>query len=345
MSPFFAAKLGQEAIDVGLQVGMRRRAVLAAFASMTAAHRVCAQPAGKIPTIGYLGSNSREAQARWTAAFVRRLGELGWIEGRTVVIEWRFADGQFDRAPALVADFVAKKVDLIVTSAEPNIRAAMQATSTIPIVFAVAGDPVGGGLVQSLARPGGNVTGLSAQSLETAAKRLQLMREAIPGLRRLAVPNTVGQTTSSREAVELAGVARSLGLELIEQTLVRTEEIAPFMASLKGRADALHVPFAPFFNSNRVALNRGALDAGIASFCVSREFMEGGALMSYGPDIADFFRRAADFADRILRGARPAEMPVEQTVRWELVISMGVAQTLGLALSPRLLAQADEIVD
>src|SRR6478735_9169969 len=126
MSPFFAAKLGQEAIDVGLQVGMRRRAVLAAFASMTAAHRVCAQPAGKIPTIGYLGANSREAQARWTAAFVRRLGELGWIEGRTVVIDWRFADGGRDRAPALVADFVAKKVDLIVTSAEHNVRAAMQ---------------------------------------------------------------------------------------------------------------------------------------------------------------------------------------------------------------------------
>jgi putative ABC transport system substrate-binding protein len=200
-----------------------------------------AQQAGKLPTIGFLGSSTLSAMSQWTAAFVQRLRELGWIEGRTVAIEYRWAEGRTERAAEIAAEFVQRKVDVIVTSATAAVVAAKQATSVIPIVFAAAGDPVGTGLVASLARPGGNVTGLSIQQPDVAAKRLELLREVVPGLRRLAILANVGGPAVVLDMSEVQAAARTLGLEVITLEIRRGEDIAPALEGLKGRAEALYV--------------------------------------------------------------------------------------------------------
>jgi putative ABC transport system substrate-binding protein len=299
----------------------------------------------KSATIGFLGANTAAVQQRYTAALIQRLHELGWAEGRNLVIEYRWAEGRYDRSPGLVAELVQRKVDVIVTHAPPNVVAARKVTSDIPIVFAAVGDPVGVGIVASLARPGGNVTGLSLQSADVAGKRLGILREILPGMRRLAVLGNASSPNNVMERGEIQIAAQTFGLEVVVPEIKAAQEIGPAIESLKGRADALFVQTDPLTNTNRSQINAAALDARLPTSFGVREFAEAGGLMSYGPSFADLFRRAGDYVDKILRGAKPGDLPVEQPTKFELVINLKTAKSLGLTLSPMLLARADEVIE
>ena len=277
-------------------------------------------------------------------AFVQRLRELGWIEGRTVTIEVRWGEGRSERFAEIAAEFVRLKVDVIVT-AGVAVLAAKQATSVIPIVFAVAVDPLGSGLVASLARPGGNATGLSAQQSDLASKRVELLREVVPGLRRLAIVANAGNPGAVLETREVQAAAGTLGLDVATFEIRRTEDIAPAFESLKGRADALYVAGDAFVNTNRFRMNPLALGARLPTMHGVREIVEAGGLMSYGPNLSDLFRRAADFVDKILRGAKPGDIPVQQPTKFDLVINLITAKALGLTVPPLLLARADEVIE
>jgi putative ABC transport system substrate-binding protein len=304
-----------------------------------------AQQAGKLPIIGFMGSATSPVAAQWVASFVQRLRELGWLEGRDVAIEYRWAEGRDERAAEIAAEFVRRKVDVIVTSGTGMVLAAKQATSVIPIVFAAAGDPVGTGLVASLARPGGNVTGLSSQTAETAGKRLELLREIVPGLGRLAILANVGNPIVVLEMREVQAAARTLGLEVITLEIGRAEEIVPAFEALNGRAEALYVVFDALVNTHRFRINTLALAARLPTMHTFREGVEVGGLMSYGPNFPDLFRRAADYVDKILRGTKPADTPVEQPTKFDLTINLTTAKALSLEIPPGLLAIADEVIE
>jgi putative tryptophan/tyrosine transport system substrate-binding protein len=301
------------------------------------------QPAMRV--IGYLGANTPSAENQRITAFVLRLRELGWIEGRTIAIEVRWAGGRNERFAEIAAEFVRLKVDVIVTAGTAAVVAAKQATSVIPIVFAVVGDPVGTGLVSSLARPGGNVTGLSNQSADIVGKRLEQLREIVPGLRRLAILANVGSPLVVLEMREAQGTARTLGLEIVTSEIRRAEDIAPGVDALKGRADALYVVADPLVTTNRIRISTLALDARLPTMHGQRENVEAGGLMSYGPNFPGLYRRAADYVDKILRGANPADIPVEQPTKFDLVINLKTAKTLGLGVPTTLLATADEVIE
>jgi putative tryptophan/tyrosine transport system substrate-binding protein len=324
-----------------------RRKFLATLGGAAAAWPLTAraqQPA-KLPTIGFLVAGTPSSHGQWVAAFVRRLHELGWIEGRTVTIEYRWAEGRTERFDEIAAEFVRRKVDVIVTSATAAIVAAKQATSVIPIVFAAAGDPVGTGLVASLSRPGGNVTGLSIQQTDVAAKRLELLREFVPGLRRLAILANVDGPAVLLDMREVQTTARPLGLEVVTSEIRRGEDIAPAFETLKGRADALYVCIDPLVHTHRIRINTFALAARLPTMHGSRETVEAAGLMSYGPNHPDLWRRAGDYVDKILRGANPADIPVEQPRKFDLVINLTTAKALGLEIPPTLLATADEVIE
>jgi putative ABC transport system substrate-binding protein len=298
-----------------------------------------------MPTIGFLGANTPSAQSQWTAAFVQRLHELGWIEGRTVAIDYRWAEARNERSAEIAAEFVRLKVDVIVTSGTASPLAAKNATSVIPIVFAAAGDPVGNGLVASLARPGGNVTGLSNQRTDLAGKRLELLREVVLGLRRLAVIANVGAPDSVRELGEVQTAARVLGLEVTTWEIRRAEDIAPRFEALKDHVEALYVVGDPLVTTNRIRINTLALSARLPTIYGLRENVDAGGLMSYGPNFPDLFRRAAELVDKILRGAKTADIPVEQPTKFYLIINLTTAKALGLTVPPMLLARADEVIE
>jgi putative ABC transport system substrate-binding protein len=245
----------------------------------------------------------------------------------------------------MLAEFVQRKVDVIVTSGTGMVLAAKQATSVIPIVFAAAGDPVGTGLVTSLARPGGNVTGLSIQQTDIAAKRLELLREVVPRLGRLAILANVGGPSVVLDMREVQAAARTLDLEVILLEIWRGEDIMPAFEALNGRAEALYVSIDPLTNAHRVRINTLALAARLPTMHAVREGAEGGGLMSYGPNIPDLFRRAGDFVDKILRGAKPGDIPVEQPTKFDLVINLTTAKALGLTIPPMLLTCADEVIE
>jgi len=301
------------------------------------------QPA-KLPTIGFLGGTTPETWSRFVAAFVQRLRELGWIEGRTIAIEYRWAEGRGERFAEIAAEFVRLKVDVIVTVGGA-VLAAKQATSLIPIVFAAAADPVGSGLVASLARPGGNVTGLSSQFTDLAGKRLELLREMVPSLRRLAIMANAGYPASVLEMAEVQATARTLGLDVVTLEIRRAEDIAPAFEALKGRAEALYVCAESLVTTNRVRINTLALAARLPTMHSIREYVEAGGLMSYGPNFPDLWRRAGDLVDKILRGAKPADIPVEQPTKFDLIINLTTAKALGLDVPPTLLARADEVIE
>jgi putative ABC transport system substrate-binding protein len=305
-----------------------------------------AQQAGKLPTIGFLGSTTLASQATWLTAFRQRLRELGWIEGRTVTIEVRWAEGRPERFAEIAAEFVRLKVDVIFAMATEAAVAAKQATTTIPIVFPVASDPIATGLVASLARPGGNVTGLSSQTRDLGPKRIEQLRQILPNLRRLAVMVNGSFKTGLLELDEIRAAGDALGLEEVLPFEIRNaSDIAPAFLSIKGLADALYVVADPLANLNRLRINTFALVAQLPTIGAQREYVEAGGLMSYGPNYLDLNRRAADYVDKILRGAKPADLPVEQPIKFDLVINLITAQALGLTVAPTLLARADEVIE
>src|SRR5215469_14989184 len=290
---------------------MRRRDFITLLGGAAAAWPLAAraQQPGKLPTIGFLGSGTPSAWSPWTGAFVQRLRELGWIEGRTVAIEYRWAEGSTERFGEIAAEFVQLKVDVIVTTGAAAL-AAKQTTSVIPIVFAVANDPIGSGLVAGLARPGGNLTGLSVQARDLAGKRLEFF------------------------------------LEVVTLEVRRAEDIAPAFEALKGRAQALYVVTAdPLLITNRIRINTLANIARLPMITTQREFVETGGLMSYGPNYSSLFHHAADYVDKILRGAKPADIPVEQPTKFDLVINLTTAKALGLTIPESFLLRADEVIE
>ena len=304
-----------------------------------------AQQPGKLPTIGFLGAATQPTVSHWTVAFERRLRELGWVEGRTIAIEYRWAEGRQDRLTEIAAEFVQLKVNVIVTYATAPTVAAKRATSVIPIVFASAGDPVGTGLVASLARPGGNVTGLSNQQADLAGKRLELFREIDPKLQNLTIMGNVNAPASVLEMKEVETATRTLGLEVATSEIRRAEEIAPAFEVLKVRAGALYVVGDPLIFTNRVRINTLALGARLPTMYNFREYVQAGGLISYGANLTDLFRRSAEYVDKILRGTKPGDVPIEQPTKFDFVINLTTAKALGLDVPPALLARADEVIE
>ena len=304
-----------------------------------------AQQAQKLPTIGFLGGSTPSVDGHRVTALLQRLRELGWIEGRTVAVEVRWAEGRTERYAEIAAELVRLKVDVIVTWGTANVVAAKQATSEIPIVFAGASEPVGSGLVASLARPGGNVTGLSSQQADLAGKRLELLREIVPGLRRLAILVNVRNPAAVLDRGEVQTAARALGLEAVALEIRQAEDIAPAFEALKVRADALYVYLDLLTITNRIRINTLVLREQLPTMYGSREDVVAGGLMSYGANYLAVSRRAADFVDKILRGAKPADIPVEQPTKFDLVINLITARALGLTVPPTVLARADEVIE
>jgi len=271
---------------------------------------------------------------------VQRLRELGWTENRTITIEYRWAEGREERFAEIAAEFARLKVDAIIASGTPAVIASRQATSVIPIVF-----PVASGLVATLARPGGNVTGLATLGADLAGKRLELLREVVPGLRRLAIMGNVANVFTVLELHELQGAAHTLGLEVATLEIRRAQDIAPAFEALKSRADALYVCPEGLASTNRIRINTLALGERLPTMHGYREYVEAAGLMSYGPNFPDMFRRAADYVDKILHGAKPGDIPVEQPTKFDLIVNLTTAKALHLDIPPTLLARADEVIE
>jgi ABC-type uncharacterized transport system substrate-binding protein len=323
-----------------------RREFIAALGGAAAWPLVArAQQVAKLPTIGFLGQTTRSAGSEWVAAFVQRLRELGWIEGRTVAVEYRWGEGSAEHFAEIAAEFVRLKVDVIVTSGTPAVMASKQATSVTPIVFATAGDPVGTGLVASLTRPGGNVTGLATLGADLAGKRLELLREVVPGFRRVAIMGNVGNPFTVLELSQVREAADKLGLEVEKLEIQRAQDIVPAFEDLKDRANALYVCTDALTNTNRIRINILAVGARLPTMHGTRDYVEAGGLISYGPNYPDLFRHAADYVHKILRGEKPGNIPVEQPTKFDLVVGLVAAKALGLTLSPMLLARADEVIE
>ena len=275
---------------------------------------------------------------------MQRLRELGWIEGRTVAVEYRWPEGRNEHLAEIAAEFVRLKVDIIATSATPPTVAAKQATSVIPIVF-VVGDPVGAGFVASLARPGGNLTGLSIQGTDTAGKRLDLLREVVPGLLRLAIMANSDNPCAVLEMREAQAAARPLGLDIVTSEIRRPADIAPALDALKGHVEALYVCNDPLVTTNRMRISILALGARLPTIHGQREHIEAGGLISYGPNFLDLYQRSADFVDKILRGTKAGDIPVEQPTKFDLVINLISAKALGLTIPEAFLLRADEVIE
>ena len=335
---------------------MRRREFITVVGGAAAAWPISAraQQSGKLPTIGFLGQSTRSAASEWVAAFVQRLRELGWIENRTVAIDYRWVEGREERFAEVADEFVRLKVDVIVTSGTPAVLASKQATSVIPIIFATAGDPVRNNLVASLAQPGGNVTGLSLQMGDLAGKRLELLREVVPGLHRVAIMANVGNPFSVLELGEVQAAAGTLGLELVTLEIRHAQDIVPAFEALKGRSEALYVCTDGLINTNRIRINILAVGARLPTMHGSRDYVEAGGLMSYGVNFPNMFRRAAEYVDKILRGTRFGSRQVDNEIELgrlfdgdvgRLRVNLKTARTLGLTIPQSLLATADEVIE
>jgi putative ABC transport system substrate-binding protein len=324
---------------------MRRRDFVSGIAGSVALWPLTslAQQA-KLPTIGFLGASTQANWSNWTAAFVQRLRELGWTEGRNVAVEYRWAEGRSERFSEFAAEFVRLNVGVIVTVGSV-VPAARHATTTIPIVAVLASDPVASGLVASLARPGGNVTGFSIQSSDLAGKRIELLREVLPDLRRLAIIGNAGASGYAREIAEAQEAARKLALDVEVLEIRHAEDIAPAFATLKSGAQALYVCPDPLVNANHARINTLALGARLATLHPFRDYLGAGGFMSYGANNVDLFRRSGEIVDKILRGTKPADIPVEQPIKFELVFNLITAKALGITVPPTLLARADEVIE
>jgi putative ABC transport system substrate-binding protein len=304
-----------------------------------------AQQPAKVPTIGFLGPGTPTTAGAWVLAFAQRLRELGWIEDRTIKIDLRWAEGRNDRSAEIAADFVRLRVDVIVTYSSEHVHIARQATSTIPIVFALAGDPVGSGLVASLAHPGGNLTGMSSQNADLTGKRFELLREVVPNLRRLAVLFNGNNPAYGLEVDIVRAAAIPLGLEVLAAEIRGADDIAPTFAAIATKADALFVVGEPLTFTHRIRISTLALAARLPTTYSTREYVEVGGLMSYGPNFPALFRRAADYVHKILLGAKPGDLPIEQSTRYDLVVNLTTAKALDLTIPESFLLRADVVIE
>jgi len=312
------------------------------FALCSSAH---AQQPKKVPRIGYLSNTSPSADSARYEAFRQGLRELGYVAGKNVVIEYRYTEGKSDRLPALAAELVRLRVDVVVTGGGATTRAAKEATTTIPIVFAQDGDPVASGFVASLARPGGNITGLSNFAPELNGKRLELLKEIVPKLSRVAVLGTStvpGHARFLKETEPAAGALR-LQLQFLDVRAPKDIETA-FRAASKGRADGLLVLSGPVLTSHRTQVLDLAVESRLPAIYNFPEWVEAGGVMSYGVNLTDLFQRAATYVDKILKGAKPADLPVEQPKKFEFIINLKVAKQIGLTIPPNVLARADRVI-
>jgi putative ABC transport system substrate-binding protein len=305
-----------------------------------------AQQAGKIPRVGFMGNSTAALEANLVGPFRDGLRELGYQEGRNIVIEYRWAEGNYERFPALVAELLAVPVDVIVTAGTPATLAVKKATSTMPLVMIAVGDPVGTGVVPSLARPGRNITGLSSIAPDLEGKRLELLREVIPNLSHVVLflnPLNPFHTVSMRQALT---AAQALGIKL-QPLEVRTsgELDGAFAAIVREKPDALLILADRVFLHDRKRMMDFATEHRLPSVNAYRELVEAGGLMSYGPSYEDMHRRAADYVDKILKGTKPGDLPVEQPTKFTLILNLKAARTLGIDVSPMLLARADEVIE
>jgi putative ABC transport system substrate-binding protein len=304
-----------------------------------------AQQPGKIPRIGLLSPFSPSDTVHWHEAFRQGLRDHGWIEGKNIRIEYRYAEGKNDRLPDLVADLIHLNVDLIVASVATDALVAKKATRTIPIVMASAGDPVASGLVDSLARPGGNITGLSQIAPELAGKRLELLKEVVPKLSRVAVLWRPEGASSPLAWEESQTPARVLGLQLHSMEVRSANDFdKAFEEATRARVGALAVMPDPLFAGNLKRIADFAAKGRLPSIFHLREFVDSGGLMTYGPDRSDMFRRTATFVDKILKGTKPADLPVEQPTKFEFIINLKAAKQIGLTVPPNVLARADKVI-
>ena len=302
------------------------------------------QPA-KAPRIGYLIGVSPSPYAARTEAFRQGLRELGYVEGKNIIIEWRYGDGNLDHLPALAAELVRLKIDIIVTAASGPIGVAKKATDTIPIVMAFDNDPVGNKFVASLARPGGNITGLSILGPDISGKQLELLKESVPKLTRVAVLGTSTNPSNAPSLKEVDLAARAFGMQLQYLDVLGTNDIeSAFRAAEHGRAQSVLLLGGPFFGSQRKEIANFAIRNRLPAIYPFPEFVEAGGLMCYSANIADLFRRAATYVDKILKGAKPADLPVEQPTKFELVINLKTAKQIGLTIPPNVLARADKVI-
>jgi putative tryptophan/tyrosine transport system substrate-binding protein len=324
---------------------MRRREFVTLLSGAAVAYplAVRAQRSDQLRRVAALG-DSPSTWNVWIAGFAERLRELGWIEDRTIAIEYRWSEGRPERVAEAAAEFVQRKPDVIVTYGGAAVEL-KRTTTSIPIVFAIAIDPLGAGLVQSLSRPGGNITGLSLQQTESSGRRLELLREVVPGLHRLAIMFDGGYRAAVGENESVQAIATKLGLEALPYEIRRPEDIAPIFDALKGRVDALYVVGNALTESNIERIVSLALGAHIPTSLTSANSVRAGGLMSYGPDYPIIFRRAADYVDRILRGTKAGDIPVEQPIQFDLVINLKTAKALGLTIPDKLLALADELIE
>jgi putative ABC transport system substrate-binding protein len=324
---------------------MRRREFIAFVGCNAAAWPLAAraQRSGKVPIVGFLGATAPSVWSPFVAAFLQRLRELGWIDGSTVAIEYRWAQGRDELYAEFAAEFVRLKVDVIVTAGTDATLVLKKTTSEIPIVFAAVGDPIGTGIVASLAHPDGNVTGLSNEQTDLAGYRLELLHEVVPNVRRVALLGNIGSPLILLEMKAAEEAAPKLGLEVFRLGVRKTEDIEPAIESVKDRADALYVCTDPLISTNRVRINILAIGEKLPTMNSFREYVQAGGLISYGPNFPDLFRRSGDFVNKILRGTKPADIPVEQPVKFDLMINATTAKVLGLTIPEKILVRASEV--
>ena len=328
-----------------VRTDMRRRDLIAALGcSAVAWPGVLRAQQGKPKAIGYLSSATLAATRQWVVPFEQRLRELGWTEPATVSIDYRWAEGRPERLRENAIEFVRQTVDVIFTHGTPGVLAAKQASTAIPVVFVLVGDPVGIGAVASLARPGGNITGLSNQLVDVATKRLELLKEVVPKIRRLAIFLHSLNPTSVLEREEVRKAASSLGIDVVERMVQRREDIQPAFVNLTA-VDAMYVCGDPLVFSNLALINSLAAAGRLPTIHASREFLSGGGLLSYGPSVPDLFRRGAAYIDKILRGAKASDLPVEQPTKFEMVIDLKLATAIGLTIPAMVLAPPDEVIE
>jgi ABC-type uncharacterized transport system substrate-binding protein len=303
-----------------------------------------AQQTGKVPRIGFLDNSTASSMAVLLEAFRQELSKLGWIEGKNITIEYRFAEQKNERLPELAADLVRLKVDLIVVSGPPAALAAKSATTTIPIVMTNASDPVGAGLIAGLARPGGNVTGLSSLGTELITKRLEVLKDAVPRLSRVGVLRPAGGADLQLKELRPAALALKLKLEEIEAQIDAKGLESALQTAKQKQVGAIMTTTSPRFFAERKRIVELAVKYRLPAIYVQKEFVDEGGLMSYGVDFDDLYRRAAVYVDKILKGAKPADLPVQQATKFEFVINLKAAKQIGLTLSPDLLARANQVI-